>query len=229
MSCTSRSSPQRARAATTAIEMIDSGARVALVHGLWYGRPGMLPLAGRLKRRGWNCSLFGYSGVGRDPARNIARLRDWLAGLDAEPLHLVGHSLGGLLILKLLADADASLPTGRVVLLGSPLNGSAVARRMAANPISKPGVGRAAELLDSGIDRVPEGRETGMIAGTAPLGIGRLVARLDAPHDGTVSVSETRAPGLADHLELSVSHTGLVLSPRVADAVARFLRSGRFG
>jgi hypothetical protein len=43
-----------------------------------------------------------------------------------------------------------------------------------------------------------------------------------------VSVAETKVPGLADHLELPVSHTGLVLSRKVADAIDAFLRSGRF-
>ena len=57
-----------------------------------------------------------------------------------------------------------------------------------------------------------------MIAGTRPRGLGGLVARFDEPHDGTVAVRETRAPGLADHLLLPASHTGLMFS---ADAVAR--------
>jgi hypothetical protein len=41
-------------------------------------------------------------------------------------------------------------------------------------------------------------------------------------------VAETRLDGAADHLQLSVSHTGLVLSARVADQTAAFLRLGRF-
>ncbi|PKL94433.1 MAG: alpha/beta hydrolase, partial [Gammaproteobacteria bacterium HGW-Gammaproteobacteria-8] len=87
----------------------------------------------------------------------------------------------------------------------------------------------SSELLDPGIECLPAQREVGAIAGTASFGLGRLFARLEPPHDGTVSVAETRIDGLADHLELPVSHTGLVLSRPVADAVARFLHQGRFG
>lgn len=206
--------------------------RVLLVHGLWYGRPGMLPLARRLKKRGWDCELFGYSSVFRSPDRNVQRLAERVAGMrvndPANPLHLVGHSLGGLVILKMLADWHTGAMNGRVVLLGSPLNGSAVARRMMASRALKPWVGRAAELLDAGLDELPDDLEAAAIAGTSSLGVGRLLADLEKPHDGTVTVTETKVPGLVDHIELPVSHSGLVLSRKVADAIDGFLRTGRF-
>ena len=205
-----------------------SSARVLLVHGLWYGRPGMLPLARRLRKLGWECDLFGYSSVFGSPTANVARLAERAAAIDAARLHLVGHSLGGLLVLKMLAESGGALPGGRVVLLGSPLNGSVVARRMAGNRALKPWIGRAEALLDQGVEDLPGGREVAAIAGTSSLGAGRLVARLDKPHDGTVTVAETRVPGLADHLELPVSHTGLVLSREVSAATDRCLRTGRF-
>jgi len=210
--------------------MSDPG-RVLLVHGLWYGRPGMLRLARRLRKHGWACELFGYSSVFSGPDRNVKRLAERVAGLqdqDDAPLHLVGHSLGGLVILKMLADWHTELDGGRVVLLGSPLNGSAVARRMLGNRLLKPWVGRAAKLLDAGLDDLPGDREVAAIAGTSSLGVGRLFADLEKPHDGTVTVAETKVPDLADHLELPVSHTGLVFSRQVAEAVDGFLRSGRF-
>ncbi|MGM0659289.1 MAG: esterase/lipase family protein [Pseudomonadota bacterium] len=200
--------------------------RVLLVHGLWYGRPGMLPLARRLRILGWQCELFGYSSVFGRAAENVQRLADRARTVGGDPLHFVGHSLGGLLILKMLAEAGGVVPGGRVVLLGSPLNGSAVARRMMGSPILKPWVGRAAELLDAGLDDLPGDREVAVIAGTSSLGAGRLFAALAKPHDGTVTVAETKVPGLADHLELPVSHTGLVLAGKVADAIDGFLRTG---
>ncbi len=208
--------------------MIDTRARVVLVHGLWYGRPSMLPLAARLRRRGWDCALFGYSSVFGRPADNVARLAEWAEKIDGDPLHFVGHSLGGLLILKMLTDSGGALPGGRVVLLGSPLNGSAVARRMARVRALKLWVGQAEALLDQGVEELPEGRKVAAIAGTSSLGAGRLIARLEKPHDGTVTVAETRVPGLADHTDLPVSHTGLVFSRAVAHAVVSFLHHGQF-
>jgi len=202
--------------------------RVVVVHGLWYGRPGMLPLARRLKNLGWDCELFGYSSVFARPADNVARLAECAQRTGGDRLHFVGHSLGGLLILKMLVEAGEALPAGRVVLLGSPLKGSAVARHMAGNRALRPWVGRAEALLDHGMDRLPEGRQIAAIAGTSSFGAGRLIARLEKPHDGTVAVAETKVPGLVDHLELPVSHTGLVLSQKAATAVDAFLRKGHF-
>ena len=54
------------------------------------------------------------------------------------------------------------------------------------------------------------------------------MARFAEPDDGTVAVSETRLDGLADHVELDSSLTGLVFSPRVAALTVRFLLEGRF-
>ena len=205
---------------------------VILVHGLWYGRPGMLPLARRLKKLGWTCELFGYSSVFSGPGQNVKRLAERLSRLqkngEGGPLHLVGHSLGGLVILKMLAEEDAGAADGRIVLLGSPLNGSAVARRMMGHRLLRPWVGRAAELLDAGLENLPGDRDIAAIAGTSSLGAGQLFADLDKPHDGTVTVAETKAPGLAAHLELPVSHSGLVLSGKTAKAVDVFLRTGGF-
>lgn len=203
--------------------------RVVLVHGLWYGRPSLWPLARRLGRLGFAVDCYGYSTVRRSPATSAVRLADWARGIEAEKLHFVGHSLGGLLILRMLVEARPTLPPGRVVVLGSPLTGSAVARRISTMPGLRRALGRSSELLDPGLQRLPEQREVGAIAGTATLGLGRLFAHLESPHDGTISVAETRIDGLADHLELPVSHTGLVLSKSVAEAAARFLRTGRFG
>lgn len=200
-----------------------------LVHGLWFGRPSLWPLARMLRRHGLAPTPFGYSTVFRTPADSADALAERARALAADTLHYVGHSLGGLLILSMLERHGADLPPGRVVLLGSPLAGSAVARRIAAMPGLGRVLGRSAELLDKGAPRLPAGREVGAVAGTAPLGLGRWFAPLLPPHDGTVRVAETRIEGLADQLELPVSHTGMVFSSVVADAAARFLRAGRFG
>jgi hypothetical protein len=89
-------------------------------------------------------------------------------------------------------------------------------------------LGRAVHLLRQGALPLPEGFEIGVIAGTLPLGLGHWFSRFDGAHDGTVSVAETRAPGLRAHLEVRTSHSGLILSRVVAAQAAQFLREGRF-
>ncbi len=47
--------------------------------------------------------------------------------------------------------------------------------------------------------------------------------------DGNVTVDETRLPGAREHLVLPVTHTGMLLSARVARAVGTFLADCAFG
>ena len=68
----------------------------------------------------------------------------------------------------------------------------------------------------------------GAIAGTQQLGLAQLFVNIPGDNDGVVSVEETRLPGLADHLVMPVSHSGMLFSGAVADQCASFLRDGRF-
>lgn len=75
---------------------------------------------------------------------------------------------------------------------------------------------------------IPAGCEVGSLAGTEPVGLGPLFVTLEGDNDGVVRVAETRLPGLADHLVMAVSHTGMLFEPEVARQCARFLLDGRF-
>ncbi len=105
-------------------------ATVVLVHGLWMNGMEMCLLRRRLGKAGFATQRFSYPTVRSDIAANAARLQQFLSGLDADTVHFVGHSLGGLLILRLFADFPEQRP-GRIVLLGTPYAGSATARNLA--------------------------------------------------------------------------------------------------
>lgn len=200
---------------------------VVLVHGLWYGPVSLALMARRLEARGFQTRSFGYPTLGRDLSGNARALFDFARELSDEPLDFVGHSLGGLVILRML-DEWPDLPPGRVVLLGSPVRGSATASKIVQMPLTRPFVGKARTALAYGFANAPAGRQTGVVAGTRAVGLGQVFERLEPPHDGTIAVAETRLPGATDQLELPVSHTGLVLAAEVVDAIEVFLRRGRF-
>ncbi len=204
---------------------VSPGQRVVLVHGMFYGRLSMRSLANRLLRAGYSVRRFGYrpSRDGLDAAEALLRLMDQEPG----PVHLVGHSFGGLVIARAVSAADAGW-RGRVVLLGSPLRGSRVARRLLRWWPGRMLLGRAGPPLRSGIEPVPKGVEVGLIAGQALLGLGRLTGPT-GPSDGTIAVDEVRMEGAADRRVLPVSHTGMLFSGQVAAEVVHFLCNGRFG
>lgn len=201
--------------------------QILLVHGLWYRAWSMRVLAGRLRAGGLGVRTFSYATRTGRPVDHALALAETARGLAARELHLVGHSLGGLVILQMLRQAR-DLPPGKVVLLGTPLRGSVVARRSRWLPGGGMLLGRAAELLARGADGLPGDRAIGMIAGVRPFGLGRLVGGLEAPHDGTVAARETQHEGLAAWLQLPLTHTGLLIAPRVVTEILHFVRSATF-
>src|SRR5271169_4029389 len=95
---------------------------VIYVHGLW-----LTGIEGSLLRRRLARDLdaetraFSYASVKSTVTANAQALEKFLLELRADTVHLVGHSLGGLVILKMFErGAGALLPPGRIVLLGSP-------------------------------------------------------------------------------------------------------------
>lgn len=209
------------RAAIRALPVAPARAIVVLVHGLWLNRHVMRLLARRLRAAGFRTVLFGYPTTRMTPARAGARLADLIAGLDADTVHIVAHSLGGIVTSHMLQQGPPHR-LGRVVLLGSPLRGATAAEAMKARGWSRLlGAARSDALLGGG-PSWPREIPTLAIAGTLACGPGQIMGRLAPPHDGTVTVRETAAPGAA-RLTLPVTHFGMLVSRRVATATIDFL------
>jgi pimeloyl-ACP methyl ester carboxylesterase len=147
--------------------------------------------------------------------------------LQREETHVLAHSLGGLVTLRAL-QLHPEVPVHRVVCLGSPLCGSAAATGLSRRALTAASLGRSADLLQRGCGRWEGAAEIGVIAGNRPLGLGRYFGRLEGPSDGTVAVAETRLAGLADHIVIPASHTGLLFSAEAARQATAFLQHGQF-
>jgi len=223
---------------------------VVYVHGLWLRGYEAVLLRRRIARAlDAEVLAFTYPSVRSNLADNAGALRRYLARIRADRLHLVAHSLGGLVILRMFEEgaqgaataAGATgvgtrgvaneLPPGRIVFMGSPVRGSHSARRFVRLPlVGSTLLGRTAgEVLVTPRERRWGGaRELGVIAGDLAVGAGRLLGPIPGPNDGTVLVSETDLPGATEQLRLRVSHSGMPFSAAVARQAAAFLRDGRF-
>ncbi|HEX7812320.1 MAG TPA: alpha/beta fold hydrolase [Burkholderiales bacterium] len=200
--------------------------RVVLVHGLWLNGPSMAPLGWRLARDGYAVSRFSYWSVLRGLDNNVDRLIQFCRKFESDRLHLVGHSLGGVLILAAIARG---LKVHRAVLMGIPYKGSISAHGLARVAIGKRMLGRTlSDWLRREKPALECEAEIGVLSGDRSIGIGKLISPLPLPNDGVVCLDETKVPGATDSIVLPVFHTAMPFSPLSARAVATFLKKGRF-
>ncbi|MCK4706241.1 MAG: alpha/beta hydrolase [Gammaproteobacteria bacterium] len=201
---------------------------VVLVHGIWMNGIEFWRLRQKLTRAGYECHVFKYHVWGKSLPETAIRLHEFAETIDAPIVHFVGHSLGGIVLMHLF-DQFPFAKEGRIVLLASPVNGSAVAKRLNHTPLTCWALGQSIEqALDGDVPAWRGWRDIGTISGSFPLGVGLLVGGLDLPHDGSVSVEETQLKGASDCVLMPVSHMGILFSSDVAQQVIVFLQTGKF-
>lgn len=182
----------------------------------------------RLQRCGFQPIVFSYPSMRSSLSQNALLLSHFVRSMTASRIHFIGHSLGGLLVLQTLAEFPEQR-IGRIILMGSPYNGSNVAATLSPRAPGRYILGRS--MLQWLGQRLPECHaqyELGVIAGCKSIGGGRLISRLPHPNDGVVTVDETRIPNTSDEIVLNVSHSGMLLSAGLALQACSFLQSGHF-
>ena len=209
--------------------MSDGPAVTVLVHGLWMHGVVMQLQRCYLACMGFDAACYSYPSMRLTLTENADRLAQFARSLREPQIHWVGHSLGGLVILRML-DREPALPPGRVVLLGVPYGDGYARRALAASRLGARMLGRSiGEWIDLKKPENFPGREMGVIAGSLSRGLGRVVARgLPTPNDGVVTVAETALAAACDRIVLPVSHSGMLFSRRVARQSGAFLRDGKF-
>lgn len=210
------------------MEIEEEASTVLLVHGLWMGGWAMTWLAHKLHAAGFRTRSVSYDSFTGAPERHVDDLAQAARECSGR-VHYIGHSMGGVVVLRHLLESPRSETPERAVLLGAPVRGSQAARAFERQPWGSLLLGKSIEMWRSAFPEViRDGLEVGAIAGTKAIGLGPLFVDLPEPSDGVVTVDETLIPGLCDHLVLPVSHTGMLVSDAVARQSIAFLRQGRF-
>jgi pimeloyl-ACP methyl ester carboxylesterase len=158
----------------------------------------------------------------------IARFTASLEG----SVHFVGHSMGGLLARVYIAT-NRPQNLGRVVMLGTPNGGSEIADRLKNMSLYRAWFGPAGRQLVTRRDAAlaalfpPVDYPVGVIAGNRSI-YPITAALLPKPHDGRVSVANTRLDRMADHIVIGTSHPWLASNRLAIAQTIAFLRDGRF-
>lgn len=199
---------------------------VVLVHGLWMSGWDMYLLAWRMEQCGFRVYRFSYRSTHYGLRENAFLLNRFIETIPGQTVHLVGHSLGGLVIRRLFLDYPRQRP-GRVVTLGTPHRASRTAQRLFRATWGRWALGKSTSALTTTLPSWDTRRELGSIAGCKAIGVGRLLRCLPDESDGTVAVDETVLSGCA-HLTLPVCHMGMLVAKSTAQEVCHFLNYGRF-
>ena len=208
------------------------GETVVLVHGLGRAPSSMMVMAQRLKWAGYRVAVVSYDSRTTSLPEQGAEVGAVVAECcaEADKVHFVGHSLGGLVIRRYLAD-DRPRALGRVVLVTPPNQGSMFVDWLSEVPLAAEALGPVGSALgtdstDLPATLPPPDYEVGIIAGSRAVHpIGPVVIR--GPDDGIVSIEQTRI-GDVPMVVLPRSHAFIMNSRHAADAVILFLRTGAF-
>ncbi len=204
-----------------------------LLHGLWHHPGIMLRLKAALETQGWVVANVGYPSMrlplaAHGEAASLAARA--LAQDGAGEIAFVGHSLGGLVARTAMASAATQgWHPGRLVLIGSPAQGSAIAGRFQNAPgygkVTGP-CGAAVTPAGAAAVAVPDCKGILVIAGgTGGQGYNPL---LRGDNDGLIAVAETRLPGYEAGFQLTRAlHRSLPTKPDTIAACVRFLETGK--
>lgn len=208
---------------------------VILLHGLARTSASMSTLAERLKDNKFKVINVDY------PSRHkkieelagiaINEGLEFCRTMEAERIHFVTHSLGGILVRFYLASQQIP-ELGRVVMLAPPNQGSKVVDKFSGMPGYFLINGPAGYQIGTDVNSIPlklgpPDFEVGIIAGDKTLNL-ILSTAFDEPNDGKVAVEDTKLEGMKDFLIVHRTHPFIMQGGEVMDQVLQFLYHGFF-
>ncbi len=212
----------------------DGAESVIVVHGLGRTSASMTILVSRLKNAGFRVVSFGYPSTSEPMEALVDRLQSEVGlccGAEAETVHFVTHSMGGVLVRSYLSRQPEA-HQGRVVMLSPPSQGSEIIDAFADSPLLQRFVGPAGSEL--GTDSAGIASQLGPVRFSLGIVTGdRSMNPLSSwlipgPDDGKVGVDRARVDGAADFMVVPATHTFIMNRRDVAEEVVHFLRHGRF-
>ena len=208
---------------------------VVLLHGLGRSPGSMDRMADALEEAGYTVLNLGYPST-EYPVEFLALDYVWpeiqhCMDSGFEQVHVVAHSLGGIVVRQLQASG-MPIPFGRIVMLGPPNGGSEVVDKLGELSLFEWLFGPAGLQLGTTGDSVPvalgsTNLEVGIIAGERTVNP-FLSVMIPGDDDGKVSIENAKLQGMKDFIVIKATHPFMPLNQEVIDQTLNFLQYGHF-
>jgi len=208
---------------------------VVLIHGLWRSGAAMNVIVRDLEHFGYLVSVADYPSTKQTipalSAEYIVPAVDVCMQKGAETVHMVSHSMGGILARQYLQTHELP-PGGKVVMLSPPNQGSKLSEFFFGNWFYEAIVGPAGVSLT----KQSEGIISSLLPVKAPVGIIAAYrgwslwpqSWLPEPNDGTVSLASMILPEMSDFVVVNSGHAMMRYSDKTHSYIRQFIKHGRF-
>ncbi len=207
---------------------------VILLHGMAQPKLSMAWLARFLRDGGYDTHNIGYRSCNNTHDDLISCVKDRISevGDHYDRIHIVTHSLGGIITRDLLSQFKPD-NLGRVVMLAPPHGGSEVADRLKDVTLYKKIFGITGQQLTTTFQKAATAQikidyDLGIIAGTSILSHPYFSHLFTSAHDGLVSVESTKLNGMKDHIVIDATHTFIMNNRKARKQTLNFLKNGQF-
>jgi len=190
---------------------------VVLLHGLGRTRRSLARIDTALRGAGFVTARLDYPSTRRTIEEHAATIADLLDQLPTpRKLSFVSHSLGGLIIRKLLSyDSNWRAAVHRIVMIAPPNQGASLARSLDKGAAIR-------TILGPSYGQIADGFATTLPIPDVPFSIFAGDAA-GVPGDGLVTIDETRLDGASEHHIVPAVHTFVMNHPAVIRGTVSFL------
>jgi pimeloyl-ACP methyl ester carboxylesterase len=206
-----------------------SGKAVVLLHGIFRSAHSLKWMGGQIAGDDAIAISMDYPSTQISIPAAAEYLDSVLSNLDGiDEIHLVTHSMGGLVVRAYLAEhRDPRIR--RLVMIAPPNQGAEMADLLKRNLLFRGLFGPSGQQLSTEglIPTLPTPNiEFAIIAGARGTDTGWNLL-IPGDDDGTVTVASTKLVGAADFATVPTIHTFLIGEPAVAEMARRFITEGR--
>lgn len=210
------------------------GVAVLMVHGITRSSWCFNNMKKQIQDHGWNAYVFDYPSTYvpiEQCAEYLARAIDSLK--TADEVHIIAHSMGGLVTRRYFQVRPEKHGLSRVIMLGTPNTGAELANLFGNWYLYRKIMGPAGQQLavnpEGLIKTLPSPAcEFGLVAGGRGPETNGYNLLLQGDDDFTVRVDSVFLEGAADFYRLPCVHLQLMKNKRVIENCIQFLQSGAF-